>query len=198
MIIHNLFPTPLGIFNFPRDFTQTELEFIENQEKKENLGNFNSLNSKILDETLLIELREFIENKVSEYFNNIYSPKNNTSLRITQSWCNYSQTKQYHHQHSHSNSFISGILYIQTNNDDKIYFHNDKFRQLTTPTDNYNTYNSESWWMEATAKTMYLFPSSLQHSVKPVDGELTRISLSFNTFPVGNFGDDQALTGLIL
>ena len=34
--------------------------------------------------------------------------------------------------------------------------------------------------------------------VETVQGEATRISLSFNTFPVGNIGEEVDLTGLRL
>ncbi len=34
--------------------------------------------------------------------------------------------------------------------------------------------------------------------VQPVGGEDTRISLAFNTFPVGHIGDEDELTALYL
>ena len=43
---------------------------------------------------------------------------------------------------------------------------------------------------------MVLFPSSLTHMVETVQGDQQRISLSFNTFPVGSVGDEMNLTGL--
>ena len=43
---------------------------------------------------------------------------------------------------------------------------------------------------------LVLFPSSLTHMVETVQGEATRISLSFNTFPVGSIGEGVDLTGL--
>jgi hypothetical protein len=43
-----------------------------------------------------------------------------------------------------------------------------------------------------------IFPSSLTHSVAPVEADDTRISLAFNTFPVGYMGQEENLTALHL
>ena len=64
------------------------------------------------------------------------------------------------------------------------------------PPDNYNSWNSESWWFDVGTGDLILFPSSLEHMVETVQGNQTRISLSFNTFPVGNIGEEVSLTGL--
>ena len=81
---------------------------------------------------------------------------------------------------------------------DKIYFHNDQYHQISIPTTNYNVYNSSSWWLPVETGKLMLFPSSLQHSVAPVTADDTRISLAFNTFPVGYVGDESSLTALYL
>lgn len=199
MQIHSLFPTALGMFDLGRDFTETEISFIKNQEKRSNMGNTTSVDNTILKNPELKGVKDFVEQSLSSYFKEVYAPKNETSLRITQSWCNYTEPGQFHHKHAHPNSFISGVLYPQANKEtDKIYFYRDGYQQLKTPTDEWNIYNSESWWMEAYTGRLFIFPSHLTHMVETVQGKDTRISLSFNTFPVGNFGQDESLTGLHL
>jgi len=146
----------------------------------------------------MVELNKFMEAAVQEYLTAVYAPKNDTKMRITQSWCNYTKPGQFHHKHAHPNSFISGVFYLQTTAQDKIYFYREGYQQIKMPTDNWNVWNSESWWFEATKGRLILFPSSLTHMVETVKGDDTRISMSFNTFPVGNVGDDAALTGLYL
>jgi hypothetical protein len=42
-----------------------------------------------------------------------------------------------------------------------------------------------------------LFPSSLTHMVETVQGD-ERVSLAFNTFPVGYVGEEESLTALHL
>jgi hypothetical protein len=54
----------------------------------------------------------------------------------------------------------------------------------------------KAWWFEVGTGDLVLFPSSLTHMVETVKGDQTRISLSFNTFPVGNIGEEVSLTGL--
>lgn len=198
-MIHNLFPTPVGIYKLDRDLTDDELDFIKGQDTRPNMGNVTSKDNTILRNTELTNLRDFIETKVSEYFAMIHNPKHDVSLRVTQSWCNYTEPGQYHHKHAHPNSFVSGVFYPQANREtDKIYFYRDGFQQIKFPPSEWNVWNSESWWFEVGTGDLILFPSSLTHMVETVKGEQTRISLSFNTFPVGVVGDEIDLTGLKL
>lgn len=199
MEIHNLFPTALGLFDLDRDFTEEEISFIKGQETRSNMGNKTSVDTMILKNTELEGIKSFIEASIAEYFRTVYAPKNETTLRITQSWCNYTEPGEFHHKHEHPNSFISGVFYPQASKEtDKIYFYKNGYQQLRTPTEEFNPYNSDSWWMEAYTGRLFIFPSHLTHMVETVMGGNTRISLSFNTFPVGNFGAAYELTGLNL
>lgn len=199
MQIVSLFPTALGVYELGRDFTKEEINFIKNQETRSNMGNTTSVDNNILERDELKEIRLFVENAVAEYFTTVYAPKNKTSLRITQSWCNYTEPGQFHHKHAHPNSFISGVFYPQADGEtDKIYFFKSGWQQLKTETNDFNPYNSDSWWMGVRTGIMYIFPSHLEHMVEEVKAKDTRISLSFNTFPVGDWGEDHSLTGLKL
>jgi len=198
-VIHNLFPTPVGIYKLDRDLTEEELDFIKGQETRPNQGNTTSVDNFILGRTELTNLRDFLETKVAEYFATVYNPKHKVNLRITQSWCNYTEPGQFHHKHAHPNSFVSGVFYPQANSEtDRIYFYRDGYQMIKLPPEQWNVWNSESWWFEAGTGTLILFPSSLTHMVDTVKGDQTRISLSFNTFPVGAVGEEIDLTGLKL
>jgi hypothetical protein len=109
-VIHNLFPIPVGIYKLDRDLTEQELVFIKGQETRPNMGNKTSKDNTILRNKELTKLRDFIETSVADYFKTIHNPKHNVSLRITQSWCNYTEPGQWHHKHAHPNSFVSGCL----------------------------------------------------------------------------------------
>ena len=199
MEVIGLFPTPIGIFNFDKDITDKELDYIKNLEKTKNVGNLTSTRDDILQSKQMSNITNFINNSVKKYFTEIYQPKNKTHLRITQSWANYTEKNEWHHKHEHPNSFISGVFYVQTDNEtDKIHFYKSAYDQLTTPTENFNVFNSSSWWLSVKTKNLFLFPSHLTHMVEPVQNDQTRISISFNTFPVGNFGNKDDKTGLIL
>jgi uncharacterized protein (TIGR02466 family) len=196
-MIHNLFPQPVGMYKLERDLTGKEFTFITNQETRPNMGNVTSTNTKILGHKVMTELRDFIETSISDYFTTVYSPKHKINLRITQSWCNYTEPGGFHHKHEHPNSFISGVFYPQANKEtDKIYFFRSGFQMIKFPPEKWNIWNSDSWWFEVGTGDLILFPSSLTHMVEVVQGDQTRISLSFNTFPVGIVGEEGDLTQL--
>ena len=196
-MIHNLFPIPVGIYNLDRDLTVNELSFLKNQETRSNVGNTISIDHTILKSKKLTQLRDFIETKLSDYFTTVYSPKHKVNLKITQSWTNCTKKGEYHHKHEHPNSFVSGVFYVQADKDkDKIYFYRNQYQQIRFPPSDWNVWNSESWWFEIGTCDLILFPSSLTHMVPTLDHDQTRISLSFNTFPVGNVGEEIDLTGL--
>jgi uncharacterized protein (TIGR02466 family) len=196
-VLHNLFPTPVGIYKLDRDLTEKEVDFIKGQETRPNMGNMTSVNNTLLRHKQMTKLRDFIETSLADYFTTVYNPKHKVNLKITQSWSNYTEPGQWHHKHEHPNSFVSGVFYPQANREtDKIYFYRSGFQQIKFPPESWNVYNSESWWFEVGTGDLILFPSSLTHMVETVQGDQTRISLSFNTFPVGNIGEEVSLTGL--
>jgi len=196
MKIHHLFPIPIGMFDLNRELTDKEILFVRDMDIRKNEGNMISNNNFVLRDPVMTSIREWIEDCVTEYFKATVNPKYDVHLRITQSWFNYSEQGQWHHKHAHPNSFISGVFYLNTNADDKIYFHSSEWKQIRLSPKEWNIYNSESWWFEAIKGRLILFPSSLEHNVPIVQGDDTRISMSFNTFPVGTIGDELHLTGL--
>ena len=196
-LIHNLFPTAVGTYKVNRELTEKELKFIKEQETRPNMGNITSVDNYILKNKILSKIRTFIQDSIKDYFETIYKPNNDVSLQITQSWLNYTEPGQHHHKHAHPNSFISGVFYPQANKEtDKIFFFREQYQALSIKPREWNIWNSESWWLEVGTGDLMIFPSRLSHMVETVNGTDTRISLSFNTFPVGNLGDEKDLTGL--
>lgn len=198
MNMHHLFPVPIGMFDLGRALSDEEMQFVRGQETRPNMGNRTSVNNTVLRDSVMTPIRGWIEDCVAEYFKATTNPKHNVHLRITQSWLNYSNPGQHHHKHSHPNSLISGVFYLNTNPDDRIYFYRSGWQQIKFPPESWNLYNSDSWWFEAITGRLILFPSSLEHMVPTVQGSDVRISLSFNTFPVGTVGEEMELTGLKL
>ena len=196
MIIENLFPTPIGFFNYDQ---KLDRDFFICQPQCPNQGNTSSKNKYLLNDKKLLFLRQFIEESTHKYFMATYRPKNDTRLKITQSWLNWTKPGQHHHKHAHPNSLISGCYYVNANKEtDKIYFYRNEYMPIKFPPIDWNPYNSESWWYSVGTGDLVLFPSSLTHMVQPVEGDDTRISLAFNTFPIGEIGDENDLTALRL
>jgi uncharacterized protein (TIGR02466 family) len=199
VLVHNLFPTPVAKFFIGRDFTAEELAFVEQQPTHNNMGNTTSDDRYVLTHKTMSDIYAFTQNCVDKYLANIHAPRNKVSLRVTQSWFNYSKHGEWHHKHSHANSFVSGVLYMKAVKDtDKITFHKEEHKWFEFPTDKFNEYNSPSWWLPVETGQLMLFPSSLAHSVPQVEANETRISLAFNTFPVGYVGQEETLTALHL
>ena len=199
MNIINLFPTPVGAFQYDKQFTKEQMDFLLNAEQKPNEGNTTSANRAILEEPLFEDLKGFIQKSLDTYFKQTVRPMNEVGLRITQSWLNYSKKGQWHHKHAHSNSFVSGCFYVNADGTkDKIYFYKEGYKQIAIPSEDFTEHNSESWWLPVKTNQLIFFPSWLTHSVAPVETEETRISIALNTFPIGNVGKDDSLTGLYL
>lgn len=199
MIMESIFPTPVGFFKNEEVMSDKTIKFLSEQKQRPNQGNTSSEDRYILKQKCLSDLTYFIEKSLQEYFMATFCPKNDVRLRITQSWLNWSAPGQWHHQHAHPNSLISGCYYVNANKEtDKIYFFKNKYEPIKFPPVEWNTYNSESWWFPVGTGELVLFPSHLTHKVEPVEGTDTRISLAFNTFPVGFVGDEDELTALYL
>lgn len=193
--IVDLFPTPLGVYKKDKCFTKKEEEFMLKLSQRPNVGNFTSENSYVLNEPELAKLKAYCESQVKDYFERVYCPEKPTEIYITQSWVNYTGKEQYHHKHAHPNSYISGVLYIKANKDvDKIHFFKSQYHQLCVNTQNYNPYNSESWFMPAEKYELLLFPSGTDHMVYYKGDDEQRVSLSFNTFLRGDIGGELSLT----
>jgi uncharacterized protein (TIGR02466 family) len=195
-----LFPTPVMFTDIERDFTKEELDFVNLHSKStnRNVGNVTSNNNYILNEPEFADLKKFVTEVVNTYSQRVYKPKFKNEIFITQSWLNYTAKGEFHHQHEHPNSFISGVLYIHTDETkDKITFHKSGYKQLQLATDNYDIMNSDSWWFNVKTGGIVVFPSSLTHRVENVVADETRISIAFNTFVKGVLGDNYSLTEFI-
>ena len=199
--IQQLFPTPLLYNKLNRDLEKKELEYVECCYKNvvSNSGNFSSEEVNVLHHDSMKDIKFFIEQNINYYVKNIHAPRFEVSAYITQSWFNYTNTGQYHHKHAHPNSWISGCIYVSTDREkDRITFYNDKYHRISLPTDNYNPFNSESWWFSVGTGDIVIFPSYLTHMVEQTTSNDTRVSIAINTFLKGYIGDEHSLTGLHL
>ena len=202
-VIQNLFPTPIYMNNLDRPFTKQELQFVEKQKNHcvKNTGNINTKDNYILNRKEFKNIKKFLDQCCKDYLERIICPKEkNLKLYITQSWLNFTEANQYHHQHSHPNSVISGVLYFDCDKEnDKIKFTSPKgYQQIVPELKNYNIWNSYTWWFPLESGQLIMFPSSTIHQVDTKKGTNTRISLAFNTFYKGTIGSNSNLTELIL
>ena len=203
MIIHQLFPEPVYFTALERQLTKRELKEINTQKTKtfKNIGNATSNNTYVLENKALKNLKKDLHTKVINYFNEVVCTSNSIIPYITQSWINYTETNQFHHKHAHSNSYVSGVFYIDAQKEvDSIIFYKKPAPNETIKLNitKYNPFNSTSCWFPVETGNILLFPSFLHHGVDKKKGTNTRISLSFNVFIKGKIGDNSDLTELVL
>jgi uncharacterized protein (TIGR02466 family) len=199
--VHQLFPTPVVFTNLDRPLSKKEKDFIKKCSNKQrtNTGNTSSEDNNILDHEEMVDIKNHIQKFINYYMENIEMSIDGVELRITQSWLNFTKKGQYHHKHAHPNSYVSGVFYIDADvKNDKIYFYQEEWKQIKIHHKDWNQFNSDSWWYSVGSGDIILFPSSTPHMVDQVQTSSERISLAFNTFPVGYMGDDDDLTGLHL
>ena len=196
--IMDLFPTPLYISNIDAPLINQQKDYLLNLPKIQNTGNLRSESGYIFEYPIFTELKKTINNHIKEYINILY-PNSNIDVYITQSWANYTEPNQYHHKHSHPNSFISGVFYVNAiKNEDMIKFYKDLPPLFQINHNQSNNYNSHDVAILVETGDLVLFPSNFTHSVPPTISKETRISISFNTFIKGNLGDEDSSTALYL
>ena len=197
--VNTLFPTPLVFTKLPRKFSDEEIAFVQkcSLNVTKNTGNTTSVDRYVLDEPVMANIKSFLQFYINYFMSNIESPYNPVEAYITQSWLNYTQPGEFHHKHEHPNSYLSGVFYINADPDkDKIYFYKSGYKRINLPTEQFNQFNSESWWFSVGTCDLVIFPSYLTHMVEQTESKETRISLSFNTFLKGYIGEENSLTAL--
>jgi uncharacterized protein (TIGR02466 family) len=154
-----------------------------------------SLNTYVLNNKNLKVLKEQLNLFILDYLKKVVNVKNDISPFITQSWLNFTEKSEFHHSHEHPNSYISGVLYINAKEEfDKIVFWKKRYEQIKLAVNEFNIYNSDSWWVTVKTGDVVLFPSSTTHSVFVKEGDNTRTSLAFNVFFKGKWGEEKQLT----
>ena len=189
--IHSLFPTPIYQSSLSFKFEEKHFRQVDKLKRIKNNHNSFSENTHVLNLPIFSKLKKDIQKHLDNYLEAVHSPRDNIKLQITQSWLNWTEDSESHHAHAHQNSFVSGVFYIQSEQEDKIFFSKDKYTALKIDPKEYNIFNAESWWFPAQENSLVLFPSSTVHDVKTRKGKQTRISLAFNTFIKGNLGNHE-------
>ena len=218
--IFTLFPLPLYKANIGREFTKQERDefdaiISENLEERGPALTRQEFKKITTDKYLLngtrkpfLAIQSFIENHLKEFSTNILGINvNETPIAITQSWLNKYEPTAFNVVHHHTNSIISGVLYINclelpNNETDGINFLNTghkMFRDIELPATQPTMFSAIMHHVPVVVGDLLLFPSSVNHSVDINETpDQTRISLSFNTFMFGALGKYEDTTELIL
>ncbi|NBP15841.1 hypothetical protein EBU95_15865 [bacterium] len=198
MNLDYLFPTPIALIKNP-PLDMEELSFLNSLDMMHNTNNLISKDRNVLENKELLELKTILNYDLRKFFDEVYSPKTNLDIYITQSWVNINNPGRSHHSHKHTNSFISGVYYVKAKKEmHSITFSREMADPIRFPSREYNKFNSLEWTYTVETGDLILFPSYLNHSVSPnIDNE-DRISLGFNSFLKGKIGDDNVSFNLEL
>ncbi len=197
--VRGLFPVGVLTSHIGRLFTEEELTFmtnVDNSITRKNISNKSSMDKYILESEELSDIKEFIEGKLQDYFDEVISAHGRAKPVLTQSWLNYTDKNQSHHSHRHQNSFISGVLYIKVSSGDSITLLGSNFGCLQLETISATDFNYSRHEESVSNGGIILFPSDLEHEVKESTEDSTRISLAFNSFVEGTLGGYDIATEL--
>lgn len=209
--LHNLFPTPVMVADFKRDFSQEEMDFFKKQIEgdlkyngskghKYKNKNYISNSTTILEAPEMENLKYDIVEMLYLFIKQIYRPVNDVLPYITQSWLTITKEGEFHHIHNHPNSFLSGTLYIDAdeNLDSIMFFKPHIYNSLRLYSEEMNSYNNSTHTIKAKTGRIIIFPSHVDHYVAPKVGKNLRTTLTFNSYLKGTIGTEDSLTLLTL
>ena len=203
-MIQSIFPVPIGIYDLEKPLNKSEHKYFSGLELSRNVGNNVSISVDVLENKKMNRLKKFCKASLKDYSKQTYDFKTDVEFYITQSWINLSEPKDYHHKHKHPNSILSGVFFIDADEEkDRIQFWQSssisRGNSFSWDSNEYNSFNSDVWWMPSIIGRLYIFPSGLEHDVPIIEERIkNRTSLSFNSFTKGKMGSDVGKTGLIL
>ena len=135
---------------------------------------------KFLKDELMKEFYLFI-NEIMHYSN---------KFEITTSWFTKTIKNESSAFHNHANCMLSGILYLQTDeNTGKIKFEDFNDKRYKLVPDEHTVINSDAIYYTPHDGLLLLFPSEVYHKFEKNESDIERYSLAFNLIPTGLIGD---------
>jgi len=184
------------------EFTDSEKKYISDLEMFDNIGNSMSKNDKVLDSHELSDLKSFIDEQILVFKKSLLRIKDENEIYITQSWVNKSNPNQFHPKHKHPNSIISGVMFLDENNNGSlppIRFHRTlEMFPVEFSFDDLNEFNASCREFDPVRGMLMLFPSLLEHDVEKNTSDRVRTSISFNTYVRGMVGGREQLTEVFI
>lgn len=181
-----LFTMPIYEFSIDKSLALQVLSEISKQENKTNQTNqtIHPNNGNYYNGELFDHLNDFV-NQISDIHYN-----EEVKLVISECWGTKTTRFQKHHVHTHSNSIISGIVYLTDHPDATTEFYTKN--EWCWTEDLLKIGKSNKLMKVASVKPavgkVILFPSNILHSTRPNLSDKERYTLSFNTFISGRIG----------
>ena len=112
-------------------------------------------------------------------------------ITITDMWANVLKDTEHHPMHTHSNNFLSGTYYLQSDQKASIVFHDPRpAADVIVPRKKETTLNNSSLLSYASKQNRaVIFPSWLPHWVQQNKSNNKRISIAWNIQVKGQVGE---------
>lgn len=207
----DLFPIPVVKINLGETFSE-EFNSLKNDDinpsEKNRTSHYFSINRYILNDERYVNLKNVIRQETQNFMESKMAIEGECG--ITQSWVNWNHPKEHTHLHTHPNSIVSGVLYLQVeeNKNNLILFHRlnqdigsgkniiepPMFKQPNDKVERKYVDGAQAVFVKN--GDLILFASYLPHSVPPNHGSSKRISLAFNSMVRHKIGGYERATEL--
>lgn len=144
----------------------------------------------VLNDPKMNRIKDYFLQAVNKYKKEVLQIKNN--LVMTSSWSTINEFNCYHHNHTHHNSFLSLVYYVECESG---------LLNLNVPrssleqgfnfkydVENNNLYNTREISLAVQTGSLVIFPSWLGHGTKPNQSQNKRIAIAADFFVEGDFG----------
>ena len=185
MILDEIFPTPIWIFDL--EFDLGSIEYWCRRKKEEdtgrdvsNIGGWQSNDIEEFDGTPLEPFIEWVEHEVTHLADDLGC--HGDYPKMDNLWININPKGGFNQPHVHPVSRFSGVFYIkaQENSGDLCFTRDDNDYALGSICPDNTRYSSAQWLYKPKMNRAILFPSWVKHQVLPNESEEDRISLAFN------------------
>ena len=152
---------------------------------------YQSVNTRVLDTPEFKYIKSEILSQV-DFFSRQLCVSPSVTFKLTNSWVMRHDRGDWAQEHSHTNSLLSGIVYLDTDGTTGDINFNSRSNIFPAAIDiefsGYNIYNSKGWTITPHSGDVLIFPSTLLHSVSENTCNNGRYCLSFNMFVDGELG----------
>lgn len=162
-------------------------------------GGMVSKDAYIVENLDLKNFKESLTIIINQYGKNVLGYEEN-DFYITQSWINYYSQNSWHKRHNHPNSIISGVIYLKggAGSGETCFCPPSPHIQPRKIVKKENPFTWPFLSVPFEVGKVLLFPSEIEHFVTPHKSGEERITLAFNTWCTGPFGNTKELTELLL
>ena len=151
-----------------------------------------------LDKPQLKELKQKINKHLDYFVYELLDVNKNITFNFQSSWLNRMDPGEHISTHSHKNSLVSGVYYMQDTNSAINFLkgsqHLNTWPTTVEPATNdkiHNQYTIDHFSVYPKAGDLLIFPSHLEHNVERNIDNNYRYSLAFNLFASGTIGTDS-------